>query len=86
MRTNLPRAVRALRIQQGLTQAALAERTGVSRELVSRLERSDFEGMTFRARVCLPKDWADILTSSSGGEASGWIDSWMQHMPPFRKP
>jgi transcriptional regulator with XRE-family HTH domain len=49
MRTNLPRAVRALRLRQGLTQAALAERTGVSRELVSRLERSDFEGMTFRA-------------------------------------
>lgn len=49
MRTNLSRAVRALRWRQGLTQAFLAERAGVSREVISRLERGDFEGMAFRS-------------------------------------
>lgn len=61
MRTNLPRAVRALRIRQGLTQAVLAERIGVSRELVSRLERSDFEGMTFRAMARLAEGLGGYL-------------------------
>jgi transcriptional regulator with XRE-family HTH domain len=43
--TNLPRAVRALRHRQGWTQSALGARIGVSRELISRMERGDLAGV-----------------------------------------
>lgn len=48
MRTNVPRAIRALRIRRGWTQADLAARAGVSRELISRLERDQLSGATVR--------------------------------------
>ncbi|HET6379615.1 MAG TPA: helix-turn-helix transcriptional regulator [candidate division Zixibacteria bacterium] len=47
MYTNLPRAVRFLRLRKGWSQAVLATRAGVSRELVSRIERDRVAGITF---------------------------------------
>lgn len=44
--TNIARAVRTLRLARGGSQATLGARAGVSRELVSRLERDDVAGMT----------------------------------------
>lgn len=41
MFTNIPRAVRALRYRRGWTQTVLGGRIGVSRELISRIERGD---------------------------------------------
>lgn len=41
MFTNLPRAVRALRRRMGWTQSMLGARVGVSRQLISRIERGD---------------------------------------------
>jgi transcriptional regulator with XRE-family HTH domain len=49
MRTNLPRAIRALRIRRGWRQADLAAISGVSREMVSRVERGAVDGITTRA-------------------------------------
>lgn len=46
MRSNLPRAVRHLRRQRGWRQEDLGGRIGVSRELISRLERGDVRGLT----------------------------------------
>src|SRR5687767_11933734 len=46
MRSNLPRAVRHLRHQRGWRQADLGGRIGVSRELISRLERGEVRGLT----------------------------------------
>jgi len=46
MRTNLQRAVRAVRRRLGMRQGDLGERAGVSREMVSRLERGELRGMT----------------------------------------
>jgi transcriptional regulator with XRE-family HTH domain len=46
MYTNLPRAVRFLRLNKGWSQAVLAVRAGVSRELVSRIERERLAGVT----------------------------------------
>lgn len=46
MHTNVPRAVRFLRIRRSWPQGVLGSRAGVSRELVSRLERGDVAGMT----------------------------------------
>jgi transcriptional regulator with XRE-family HTH domain len=50
MFTNVPRSIRALRLRKGWSQAELAERSGVSREAVSRMERGALAGMTI-ARV-----------------------------------
>lgn len=49
MRTNLARAVRLLRLRRGWTQRELASRIGVSRELISRVERGDLGALTIRA-------------------------------------
>lgn len=46
MYTNVQRAVRFLRLRRGWPQRVLGDRAGVSRELVSRLERGDLNGMT----------------------------------------
>lgn len=46
MRTNLQRAVRVVRRRLGMRQCDLGERAGVSREVVSRLERGELRGMT----------------------------------------
>ena len=46
MLTNIARAMRTLRLARGWSQAALGARAGVSRELVSRLERDDVAGVT----------------------------------------
>lgn len=50
MFTNVPRSIRALRLRKDWSQAALADRAGVSREAVSRMERGELAGMTI-ARV-----------------------------------
>jgi transcriptional regulator with XRE-family HTH domain len=50
MFTNVPRSIRALRLRKGWSQAELAERSGVSQEAVSRMERGALAGMTI-ARV-----------------------------------
>ena len=44
----LGRMVRDVRIARGLRQSDVAQRAGVSREAVSRLERGDVDGMTVR--------------------------------------
>lgn len=46
MFTNVERAVRSLRRRRQWTQTALGGRAGVSREMVSRIERGDVAGMT----------------------------------------
>lgn len=46
MYTNAHRAVRALRLQRGWSQSALGGRAGVSRQVVSRVERGDAAGLT----------------------------------------
>jgi len=43
--TNFPRAVRALRQRSGWTQAILGAHIGVSRQLISRIERGDIAGV-----------------------------------------
>lgn len=48
MPTNLPAAVRVLRVRSGWRQVDLAERCGVSRQLISKLERGEFHDMTVR--------------------------------------
>jgi transcriptional regulator with XRE-family HTH domain len=49
VRTNLARAVWAVRRQRHLRQQDVAERAGVSREVVSRIERGSVEGVTVRS-------------------------------------
>ncbi len=49
MRTNLPRAIRALRRERGWRQTDLADRSGPSRHVVSRLERGRLENMPIGA-------------------------------------
>lgn len=46
MRTNLPRAVRALRLERRWRQEDLASRAGLSPSIVSRVERGRLDGMT----------------------------------------
>lgn len=46
MYSNVERAVRFLRLRKGWPQRILGSRAGVSRELVSRVERGDLSGMT----------------------------------------
>ena len=46
MYSNLQRAVRFLRIRKGWPQRVLGGRAGVSRQVVSRVERGDVAGMT----------------------------------------
>lgn len=46
MYTNVQRAVRFLRLRRGWPQRVLGDRAGVSRELVSRVERGDLAGVT----------------------------------------
>jgi transcriptional regulator with XRE-family HTH domain len=49
MRSNLPRAVRLLRLDRGWRQRDLGDRIGVSRELVSRIERGDISAVPLRS-------------------------------------
>lgn len=46
MWTNFPRAIRFLRTRKGWLQADLGMRAGVSRQLISRVERGEIAGMT----------------------------------------
>ncbi|MEO8245917.1 MAG: helix-turn-helix transcriptional regulator [Chloroflexota bacterium] len=62
MRTNVGRAVRALRRSRGWRQIDLAPRAGVSREAVSRIERGEMLGMTVGT--------VDRIVRAVGGEAS----------------
>jgi transcriptional regulator with XRE-family HTH domain len=47
--TNAARAVRVLRVRKGWSQAVLAGRAAVSRQMISRLERRQESGMTLRS-------------------------------------
>lgn len=49
MRTNLPRALRALRRRRGWRQADLGRRAGLSRDVVHRIETGDLVGVTLGA-------------------------------------
>ena len=49
MRTNVPRALRALRHRRGWRQVDLAHRAGVARDLVQRAEGHRLEGVTVRS-------------------------------------
>jgi transcriptional regulator with XRE-family HTH domain len=49
VRTNLPRAVRAIRQQLRLRQSDVAERSGVSRATISRIERGYLDGLALRS-------------------------------------
>lgn len=46
MRTNAPRAIRALRLRRGWRQADLAHLAGLSRDVVHRIEASQLAGVT----------------------------------------
>jgi transcriptional regulator with XRE-family HTH domain len=49
MRSNLPRAIRQLRLDRGWRQCDLGNRAGVSRELVSRVERGEISALPLRS-------------------------------------
>jgi transcriptional regulator with XRE-family HTH domain len=49
MRTNLPRAVVHLRHRRGWRQSDLADRSGVSRSVISRIEHDDLGGLSVRS-------------------------------------
>lgn len=49
MYTNVQRAIRFLRLRRGWPQRVLGDRSGVSRELVSRAERGDLTGIPLRS-------------------------------------
>jgi transcriptional regulator with XRE-family HTH domain len=49
MRTNLPRAVRALRQRKGWRQVDVGARGGVSHQLISRIERGELGGITVQS-------------------------------------
>ena len=49
MYTNIERGVRFLRLKRGWAQQTLGDRTDVSREMVSRMERGDLRGMTLNS-------------------------------------
>lgn len=51
LRTNLPRALRALRRRRGWRQIDLAGRTGISRQVISRMERGQLSGIGTRTLV-----------------------------------
>jgi len=46
MNTNIPRSVRFLRLRKGWPQRMLGAVAGVSREMISRMERGELSGMT----------------------------------------
>jgi transcriptional regulator with XRE-family HTH domain len=46
MRTNVPQALRAMRRRRGWRQADLGARAGLTRDVVSRLERDEMRGVT----------------------------------------
>ena len=70
MRTNLPRAVRALRQRRRWRQSDLADRSGLSRHTVSRLERGLFENLPIGAVVSIAAalDATLDITLRWGGE------------------
>jgi transcriptional regulator with XRE-family HTH domain len=49
MRTNVPRAIRLLRMRARLRQADLAARVGLARDTVSRIERGELDGLSLRS-------------------------------------
>lgn len=49
MYTNAHRAVRALLLQKGWSQSSLGGRSGLSRQVISRLERGEAAGLTLRS-------------------------------------
>jgi transcriptional regulator with XRE-family HTH domain len=78
MRTNLPRAVRALRLHRGWRQQDLASRAGLSPSVVSRLERGKLDGMTMRhvARVAAALDAsAHLQLRWNGAELDRLVDA-----------
>lgn len=60
--TNASRAIRALRLHKGWVQTALGSRAGVSREMVSRIERGELEAITLRH--------LDMVASALGASVS----------------
>lgn len=46
LQTNVPRSIRAIRHRKGWRQADLANSSGTSREIISRLERGGLHGVT----------------------------------------
>ena len=62
MFTNVPIAVRRLRLRKGWSQDALGARCGVSREAISRAERGELQGMTLAT--------IETITTALGGSVS----------------
>src|SRR5687767_1929593 len=60
--TNAPRSVRALRLRRGWRQEMLGQRAGVSRQVVSRIERGELAGLTLAS--------LDRVVAALGGSVS----------------
>jgi transcriptional regulator with XRE-family HTH domain len=61
VRTNLPPAVRSLRRRRGWRQSDLAERSGLSRDIVSRVELGQLDGVTLRSVEALARSLGATL-------------------------
>jgi transcriptional regulator with XRE-family HTH domain len=78
LRSNLPRAVRALRHRRRWRQADLAARSGVSRQVVSRIERGQLTSQSIRtvARVVEALDaTAELVVRWHGEELDRLVDA-----------
>jgi transcriptional regulator with XRE-family HTH domain len=78
LRTNLPRAIRALRRRRRWRQADLAAAAGVSRETVSRVERGKVHGLTLRSverMVAALGATTNLLARWEGAELDRTIDA-----------
>jgi transcriptional regulator with XRE-family HTH domain len=78
LRSNLPRAVRHLRRRRGWRQQDLGERSGLSRESISRLERGSVRGLTIGSieRVAMALDaLVDVTLRWEGAELDRTLDA-----------
>lgn len=78
LRTNLPRAIVHLRHRLGWRQVDLAERCGLSRAVISRMEQGDLNGVTVRSvtRVVATLDAsAELVVRWRGEQLDRLIDA-----------
>lgn len=78
LRSNLPRAIQALRRRRRWRQADLAAQSGVSRQVISRIERAQLGGQSIRtvARVVEALDaTAELIVRWHGEELDRLVDA-----------
>lgn len=83
LRTNLPRAVRHLRHRRGWRQSDLAKHTGVSRQVISRIERGQLASAQIRTLVRLTdtlEATIDVSVRWQGEQLDRLIDAIHAHV------